>query len=261
MPEDSDEGYQYNAPQNNKETPHGPPKPSYASFGPPLAPPDDEQDQPLHPPEQPESDDGQPDFPQHFPSKDQLFYPPSENGHHPEVILDHPPPGYEEEKPDLVPHMGGMMPIKGKGPPGKDMGEQDLSPPPGPDGGHFPQYLYTDPNGQHDFGSFYDHDHHHVYKEITTEAPEDKRVSGGHYSYYYLGRKLWYIPLYFSIYFILYVTVLILKSIARHKVQLKHEHFHHKKREHRQMDLERIDDLHANVDRAINKRKIGYIAM
>ncbi|KAK9504833.1 hypothetical protein O3M35_009013 [Rhynocoris fuscipes] len=39
------------------------------------------------------------------------------------------------------------------------------------------------------------------------------------YTYYYLGRHLWYIPLYFSIYFIVYVGLLVLKSIARHKIQ------------------------------------------
>lgn len=38
------------------------------------------------------------------------------------------------------------------------------------------------------------------------------------YSYYYIGRKLWYVPLYFSLYFIFYVGALIIRAIARHKV-------------------------------------------
>jgi hypothetical protein len=39
------------------------------------------------------------------------------------------------------------------------------------------------------------------------------------YTYYYIGRKLWYIPLYFSVYFIVYITSLLVKSIARHKIK------------------------------------------
>ncbi|KAK5639364.1 hypothetical protein RI129_011856 [Pyrocoelia pectoralis] len=109
------------------------------------------------------------------------------------------------------------------------MADDELSPP--PPHPKFPEYLDHDP---YDF-------HHDVYHEVhatttpastTTEAP---RAGSGHYSYYYLGRKLWYIPLYFSVYFIVYVTVLILKSIARHKIQLSH-HFD-KGRSSRELDV------------------------
>lgn len=68
----------------------------------------------------------------------------------------------------------------------------------------------------------YDHHHHHHHEpppppETTTvEAPEEPRVKK--YSYYYLGRKLWYIPLYFTLWFCLYVAALIIRSIGRHKV-------------------------------------------
>lgn len=106
----------------------------------------------------------------------------------------------------------------------------------------------------------YDYDHHHVYHEIehtttTTEAPvEDERVNKGQYSYYYLGRKLWYIPLYFSVYFIVYITVLILKSIARHKVSFV-QHFDNK-RTSRNFD---INDLHRNVNEAFDKVQRKYM--
>jgi hypothetical protein len=69
------------------------------------------------------------------------------------------------------------------------------------------------------------HHHHHHHEEpppppppetTTVEAPEEPRVKK--YSYYYLGRKLWYIPLYFTLWFCLYVAALIIRSIGRHKV-------------------------------------------
>lgn len=40
------------------------------------------------------------------------------------------------------------------------------------------------------------------------------------YSYFYIGRKLWYIPLYFTVWFSFYILWLIIKSIGRHKVNL-----------------------------------------
>lgn len=49
------------------------------------------------------------------------------------------------------------------------------------------------------------------------EEPEEQpRVKK--YSYFYLSRSLWYIPLYFTVWFTFYVTWLILQSIGRHKV-------------------------------------------
>lgn len=65
-----------------------------------------------------------------------------------------------------------------------------------------------------------DHLHHHHHHHTTTEEPEmdDQRLSKRPYSYYFIGKKLWYVPLYFSIYFIIYISALILKSVARHKI-------------------------------------------
>ena len=79
----------------------------------------------------------------------------------------------------------------------------------------------------HDFAPWWnsdiiydDHHHHHHHEETTTTTteppPEEPRVKK--YSYYYLGRKLWYIPLYFTLWFCLYVVFLIIRSIGRHKV-------------------------------------------
>ncbi|XP_037825478.1 myb-like protein AA [Lucilia sericata] len=81
---------------------------------------------------------------------------------------------------------------------------------------HYPEVIYDD----------HHHDHSHVEPPpptTTTEAPPpepppEPRVKK--YSYFYIGRKLWYIPLYFTIWFSFYVLWLILKSIARHKVNL-----------------------------------------
>ncbi|KAI4502704.1 hypothetical protein M0802_001748 [Mischocyttarus mexicanus] len=68
----------------------------------------------------------------------------------------------------------------------------------------------------------YDHlpDYHHHHHYTTTPRPEmnDQRLDKRPYSYYFIGKKLWYIPLYFSIYFIVYIAALVLKSIARHKI-------------------------------------------
>ncbi|XP_014366983.2 actin cytoskeleton-regulatory complex protein PAN1 [Papilio machaon] len=71
-----------------------------------------------------------------------------------------------------------------------------------------------------DFHGFYDdqpddfhYHHHHHPPTTTTEMPRVNR-----YSYYYLGKKLYYLPLYFSVYFIVYVGALIVKAVLRHKI-------------------------------------------
>ncbi|XP_043527893.1 uncharacterized protein LOC122538145 isoform X2 [Frieseomelitta varia] len=72
----------------------------------------------------------------------------------------------------------------------------------------------------HDFHHEVIYDHipeHHEHIEAAEEM-NDQRLNKKPYSYYYIGKKLWYIPLYFSIYFIIYIAALVLKSIARHKI-------------------------------------------
>lgn len=94
----------------------------------------------------------------------------------------------------------------------------------------FPDLLYD-----------HDHDHHHDYfdhhhhppppppptttttttEEPETEEPEPEQPRVKKFSYFYLARSLWYIPLYFTLWFTFYVTYLILQSIGRHKVNNK----------------------------------------
>lgn len=88
---------------------------------------------------------------------------------------------------------------------------------------HFPSYPHYFP---HYPEIIYDDHHHHDHPPPTLppftteipppEPPPEPRVKK--YSYFYIGRKLWYIPLYFTVWFSFYVLWLILKSIARHKV-------------------------------------------
>uniref|UniRef100_A0A182PUW7 Uncharacterized protein n=1 Tax=Anopheles epiroticus TaxID=199890 RepID=A0A182PUW7_9DIPT len=84
---------------------------------------------------------------------------------------------------------------------------------------HYPDIIYD-----------HDHFHHHHHDEPTTTpppppppppAPETPRLKN--YSYYYLSRTLWYVPLYFTLYFTFYVAILIIRSIARHKVNLPNQ--------------------------------------
>ncbi|CAH1158387.1 unnamed protein product [Phyllotreta striolata] len=171
--------------------------------------------------------------------------------HPPKSINDvYYPPDFPK---DQIPHDHDSpeMPMNIPPPPDtntKDDMTADLVPP--THGHDFPKYLYDSPH--------YDH---HVYEEVphpTTPAPEKKRVSTTNYSYYYLGRKLWYIPLYFSIYFMIYVTALIIKSIARHKVTLRNEWITSHSRSARDTlgtldHLETVDNIHRNIASALDK--------
>ncbi|KAL6420549.1 hypothetical protein ACFW04_014878 [Cataglyphis niger] len=89
---------------------------------------------------------------------------------------------------------------------------------------HSPSFMETEQDipYEHDFHHdiIYDNVPEYHHHETTTEEPEmnDERLDKRPYSYYFIGKKLWYIPLYFSIYFIIYIAALVLKSIARHKI-------------------------------------------
>lgn len=100
----------------------------------------------------------------------------------------------------------------------------------GPLGDH--EYYTPPPGFSPDYDHDHDHHHHsHDYEDYhhfsfvppaTTMAPsmmKEENRDTDKYSYYYIGRKLWYVPLYFSIYFIIYIAVIIAKSIARHRIQ------------------------------------------
>lgn len=127
---------------------------------------------------------------------------------------DHPehPPHDTEDYPELVYDKHKDNEDDGKG--GDMMNEDamDMAPPPPPDmkDHGFPHDF---PGYSHDEDDFY-HDHH--YHHPTTTTTETPRVN--RYSYYYLGKKLYYIPLYFSAYFVAYVASLVIKSVLRHKI-------------------------------------------
>ncbi|XP_055848510.1 uncharacterized protein LOC129913726 [Episyrphus balteatus] len=112
------------------------------------------------------------------------------------------------------------------------------------------------------------HDHHHIHHDhhpipMTTEPPPppapEPRVKK--YSYFYIGRKLWYIPLYFTVWFTFYVLWLILKSIARHKVNLPNHYVTRRSidvAEHKEA-REAIDQLTVQVMDGIEKFKLRYV--
>ncbi|XP_047513542.1 uncharacterized protein LOC125055225 [Pieris napi] len=102
---------------------------------------------------------------------------------------------------------------------GNDFKDAGMMPPPdikpygGPPSDHgFPIDFPTDFKFPHDFDD-HDHDHDIHHPPSSTEMPRVNR-----FSYYYLGKKLYYLPLYFSVYFIVYVGALIIKAVLRHKI-------------------------------------------
>ncbi|XP_035907290.1 proline-rich extensin-like protein EPR1 [Anopheles stephensi] len=167
------------------------------------------------------------------------------------------PPSYSDNGPPMsaAPASMSMMPNKmppmsmgmmqAMGPPSSMDG-----PPTGPSGmdadydHHHHDHDHHSHDHHHDFPYFtgfdhdhypdviFDHDHdhyHHHHEEPTTTppppppppVPETPRLKN--YSYYYLSRTLWYVPLYFTLYFTFYVAILIIRSIARHKVNLPNQ--------------------------------------
>lgn len=166
-------------------------------------------------------DDDKPDFQGYHYSKPQYSAPPQDSppsygpgpdshsyGHdYPELIYDKP---HGIKGGDDIKDMGMAPP-----PPPADMQPDMEHGPPADDIG-FPQDFHGgDLKFNHDFD---DHDYHHYHHHhpTTTTTTETPRVN--RYSYYYLGKKLYYLPLYFSVYFIVYVGALIIKAVLRHKI-------------------------------------------
>lgn len=135
--------------------------------------------------------------------------PPSYHGpDYPELIFEKPHGGIggTKDDDDMKANDMGMVP-----PPAPVM-KPDAYGPPIDDSG-FP----------HDFpGDFkfhdFDHDHDYHYHHHPTEPPTTEMPRVNRFSYYYLGKKLYYLPLYFSVYFIIYVGALIIKAVLRHKI-------------------------------------------
>ncbi|CAG4978360.1 unnamed protein product [Parnassius apollo] len=124
--------------------------------------------------------------------------------------------GYPDDKPDnLSPHSNKHHESP-KFQHDTDYPELIFNKPPSDDSG-FPSDFPGDLKYHHDFDDddFY-HDHHYHKPTTTTTTTEMPRVN--RFSYYYLGKKLYYLPLYFSVYFIVYVGALIIKAVLRHKI-------------------------------------------
>ncbi|KAL9928042.1 uncharacterized protein ACN427_003905 [Glossina fuscipes fuscipes] len=118
---------------------------------------------------------------------------------------------------------------------------------------HHPELIYADDHFKH--GPYSPHLHYYPHYHTTTttqapppEPPPEPRVKK--YSYFYIGRKLWYIPLYFTVWFTFYVLWLILKSIARHKVNLPNHYVNRRSLENydlRKTQQNRIDQLTTTI--------------
>lgn len=96
-------------------------------------------------------------------------------------------------------------------------------------------YNYLPPSGGYDYhpppppppptkGYYYLPPPSNKYLPDPPPEPEETRQTSD-YTYYYLGPKLWYIPLFFSVYFVLYVAALIIKAIAKHKILFPQQMF------------------------------------
>lgn len=57
------------------------------------------------------------------------------------------------------------------------------------------------------------------FNTITAIQSVNSEARGSTYSYYYISRRVWYIPLWFLIYFCFYILGLIIRSIILHKVK------------------------------------------
>lgn len=163
-----------------------------------------------------------PDFEGYHYSKPEAAAPPTydlpafDHGSHshendyPVFIFDKPHSGKggDKEANDMKDDDIGMVPP----PPAPNMMKPGINDPPMDDSG-FPHDIPGDLKFYHDDHDFYHHHHPTTTTTTTTEMPRVNR-----YSYYYLGKKLYYLPLYFSVYFIVYVGALVIKAVLRHKI-------------------------------------------
>lgn len=142
--------------------------------------------------------------------------------------LDHPPPGYEPDQPTSGKHSH-----HASGHPSSSTFHHDSHEYLGDHGVDvYPEVIIDHyPDHEHDDIAAFHHDHpDHPYPlpppppppppppHADVIVPETPRVKK--YSYFYLGRHLWYVPLYFTVWFTFYVAYLIIQSIGRHKVDL-----------------------------------------
>ena len=93
---------------------------------------------------------------------------------------------------------------------------------------------------------------HHI--QNTASSARKHQVATGReknpYTYFHVGRKLWYIPLFFSVYFMCYVIALVVRSIARHKIIFPSNGSKSKKRDLNSEQTE-IEDITQQVTTAL----------
>ncbi|XP_062547257.1 uncharacterized protein LOC134212927 [Armigeres subalbatus] len=134
------------------------------------------------------------------------------------------PPQPAPSPPMAMPEMPPQMPMDMPPQMPMDMPPQMMmGMPPAPMGPYLPMNFDFHGFYPHDhFPEYFDHDHDHD-DPTTTMAPApppppppQKHLRNS--SYYRVTQFLWYIPIYFSLYMVFYALVLMLRSIARHKV-------------------------------------------
>ncbi|XP_054267202.1 uncharacterized protein LOC128989344 [Macrosteles quadrilineatus] len=86
-------------------------------------------------------------------------------------------------------------------------------------------------------------------------APQEERQSD--YTYYYLGPKLWYVPLFFSIYFVIYVGALIIKAVAKHKILLPQQLYNAATSVYQSRKLEEVT---AKVTKGLAQAALRYLS-
>lgn len=90
----------------------------------------------------------------------------------------------------------------------------DYTPPPLPSGYDYPSpppppppYYYPPPPNKQ-----------YLPAPTTTPPPPPPPPPPATYTYYYLGPKLWYIPMFFNVYCVFYLAYLIIRVVTKHKV-------------------------------------------
>jgi hypothetical protein len=79
------------------------------------------------------------------------------------------------------------------------------------------------------------------------------------YTYFYVGRKLWYVPLFFSVYFMFYVLALVVKSISRHKIVFPVTDWSKNRKRDLNHGQERLDDVTHQVTTAVETAERSYM--
>lgn len=97
------------------------------------------------------------------------------------------------------------------------------------------------------------------YLPVPPPTEETRQVTTD-YTYYYLGPKLWYIPLFFSVYFVIYVAALIIKAVSKHKILLPQKLYDAASSVYQQRNGQNfVDELTSRVFNAITRSALKYM--